>query len=656
MRTGVWFIATACVLLCAVIAAHAQTSDADSTVTPPSQSPLSPPGPNPVVAAQDSTYAPRYRFSPVFTNRIGADVSSVGMKNDFHTGFTTPWGSIFDFAISDDEKNYRLQDRFEQTKLMKMNDLHTFNIFWNGMASYSDSRVFSRTVAVGGGAQDFIINDKLANFGSTYKRTFLGARTDLMGSGGGIESERAFKNDQGLQGGVNGGVAYDFGEHVTLQGRAALRGEANQSETTQKTYYGLGSSEDSLSTKMRVAATDSIRFDVSYAQYNGDREFTDQARGSQGAQVGGVENVFREGEHRSSRNTTVTMSSSLMPRVHLGMSVMHDEQQYSYDIQTTRFSRTVTDAVSGNLSYTMPWKTVSSVRFENNETLRDLGEESIASLTDKRKRVAVTLAHNFSKTFLLDFTAYTQIQQSFYLKYAENPRDRDQLDASASVKLTSTPFKKIFATISGVYTTSEFVNIDSTQSENNRTRELWELRPAFTYTVNPRLIIVQNYGLSFEYTDYTYKSTENFLDRNLTFSNEFQYSPTSRISTRFEYAVLIHDNGSYLPDPVTGQEELSVRSKDRRDRTKIRIEYEPITAVGFFAENTYSKVQDITEGVTNASATTDGQIKVGTTVNHDWGAGRTLRLTVSRVKRFSPFGAEAEKNYWDAHSEFSYPF
>jgi len=26
------------------------------------------------------------------------------------------------------------------------------------------------------------------------------------------------------------------------------------------------------------------------------------------------------------------------------------------------------------------------------------------------------------------------------------------------------------------------------------------------------------------------------------------------------------------------------------------------------------------------------------------------------VKRFSPFGAEAEKNYWDAHSEFSYPF
>src|SRR5678809_472392 len=103
MRTGVWFIATACVLLCAVIAAHAQTSDADSTVTPPSQSPLSPPGPNPVVAAQDSTYAPRYRFSPVFTNRNGAVLSSLGMYNYCHTGFTTPWRSLLDFAPSADQ-------------------------------------------------------------------------------------------------------------------------------------------------------------------------------------------------------------------------------------------------------------------------------------------------------------------------------------------------------------------------------------------------------------------------------------------------------------------------------------------------------------------------------------------------------------------------
>src|SRR6185436_6709530 len=101
MRTGVWFIATACVLLCAVMAAHAQeNAPQDSTTVP--QPPIAA-GTNPALAVEDSLYSPRYRFSPVFTNKMTADVSKVGMTNDFHTGLRTPWGSIFDFAVSNDE-------------------------------------------------------------------------------------------------------------------------------------------------------------------------------------------------------------------------------------------------------------------------------------------------------------------------------------------------------------------------------------------------------------------------------------------------------------------------------------------------------------------------------------------------------------------------
>src|SRR5580765_1202231 len=107
LRSGAWIFALVCAFLCAAATSRAQSS-ADSTAVPP---PPAAAGPNPALAANDSTFTPRYRFSPVFTNKMGADVSSVGMSNDFHTGFRTPWGSIFDFAISDDEKNYRLQNR-----------------------------------------------------------------------------------------------------------------------------------------------------------------------------------------------------------------------------------------------------------------------------------------------------------------------------------------------------------------------------------------------------------------------------------------------------------------------------------------------------------------------------------------------------------------
>src|SRR5512135_1268104 len=123
MRSGVWLVALVCVCLCAALRARAQTA-ADSTAAPPS------PATEAAPAAPDSLY--RYRFSPVFTNKINGDVSSVGMSNDFHTGFMTPWGSIFDFAISNDEKNYRLQNKVERNKVMRLSDLHTFNLFWNG--------------------------------------------------------------------------------------------------------------------------------------------------------------------------------------------------------------------------------------------------------------------------------------------------------------------------------------------------------------------------------------------------------------------------------------------------------------------------------------------------------------------------------------------
>lgn len=655
-RSGVWLIATACVLLCAVVAARAQTSEPDTTtVLPPP--PGVAPGPNPVIAAQDSAYAPRYRFSPVFTNKIAADFSKIGMSNDFHNGLMTPWGSIFDFQISDDEKNYRLQDLVESNKLVRMTDLHTFNPFWNGSASYSDTRVFSRTVQTGGSIQDLIFNDKTGTLGSTYHRSLVGFRTDMTGSGGAIQSERTEKVDEGVQTGVNGGAAYSVGDHIVVQGRGALRRTWDQSTAGPKTYYGLGSNEDSLATKFQVTGSDSLRFEVSHFRYNGDRDYTDLLRGSQGAQQQGEENVFREGEHRNSRNTTLSLSSELFDRMHLKVIAAHDELQYAYDVQDTRFSRTVTDGVMGTVNYTMPWKTTTAVTFENNEALRDLGPQSIGSVTDKRKKVGISLDHHFTQTLAFSMLGSTQLQQSFYVNYEKNPRDRDQVDTNINAQLTSSPFKKISAKVSAIYTNSQFINIDSTQSGNNRTRTLWELRPAFTYFVNERLSIIQNYALTFDYSDYDFKSSENYLDRNLTFSNEFQYHPTKKVGLMFRYDLLNHDNGSYLYDAETGGDVLTIRSKDRRDRTDIRVDYALKKEIAVFAENAYTRSEDRVTGSSIVTKTTDGQIEVGTNVNYTWGTGgRMLRITVSRVKRFSEFGSELEKNYWNAQSTFSYPF
>lgn len=612
---------------------------------------------DPDLAAQDSTYTPRYRFSPVFKNQIVADVSSVAMANNFGTSLMTPWGSFFDFAISDEEKNYRLQNRLEQTKVMRLTELHTFSTFWNGSATYSDSRIFNRSIAVGGGVQDFIINDQQVNLGSTYRRIRDDVRTDLTGSAGAIRSERTFKNDRGAQAGVNGGVAYDIGDRITVLGRGALRGTSDQSQTADSTFTGLGSSEDSLGAAIRFQAADSIRFDASHRTYNGDRDFADQARGSLGGQTGNANDIFEEHEKRNWRNTSLAMNSRIFRRLTFQLKASHDEQVFDYAIQTTRYSRTVGDAVSGNIAYTLPWRTVTTVQFENNSIFRDLGVQSIASFTDKKKRVALSANHQFTKTFSLSLNGSSQLQQSFYLRYDENPRDRDQVDTNVSLRINSQPFKKISANITLGYTISEFINIDASQSANNRTRELWELRPSFTYVVRPNLTVIQVYGLSFDYTDYQFDPDQNYLDRNITFSNEFRFRPVKSVAIVFEYALHRHDSGSYLPDPDTGERLLDVSNEDRRDRSRIRVDYTVTKNIGFFAENLFSQRLAWTPGnFDNRDVTSDGQITVGTSANYDWGGGRGLRVTVAKVKRFSPYGADAEKNYWDARSEFSYPF
>jgi outer membrane receptor protein involved in Fe transport len=263
----------------------------------------------------------------------------------------------------------------------------------------------------------------------------------------------------------------------------------------------------------------------------------------------------------------------------------------------------------------------------------------------------------------------TQLTRTEYLDPDANPRDRDQVDSSVNLRFSSKPYKKLSANINLAYSASEFINIDASQSENNRTRDLYELRPGFTYSFSDRFIITQTYGISIEYTDYIYKPTSNFLDRNLTFSNRFDFKPAKRITFIFDYAYNFHDNGSYLPDEETGEEALSVQGEDRRDRINLRVDYRVMTRVkqvspteslnrtlAVFAEQRYSRFEDREILSGRQTESQDGQITVGTRGDYDFGTGRMLKFTLARVQRFSKFGSEAEKNYWDMRSEFNYPF
>ncbi len=598
-----------------------------------------------------------YRFSPTYINRITGNVSNVGMMNEFRASILTPYGPMVNFGVSKDEKDYRLQNRFEDNKRLSFGIIHTFRYDIRGGLTYNDSRVFNRSIAVGGTTQDFILNDRTLQAGATMQRTLHDLRLDGSLSGNVLESQRTYKNDQSLAGSANGGLGYNLiGDRVVVQARGAYAQSSDQSESAGTLYTGLGSGEDSLSSAVRVELSDSIDVRVDYNRYHGVRYYLDQAIGALGGQLAGAENVQPETETRDTRSTMISFNSQPLKALSIRLVATHDEQQFDYLVQTTRFSRTVGDGVRGNVSYVMPWRTSATVQFENRNNLRDLGPQSIASTKDKRKRVSVGLRHPLTRTMSVDLSGSMQLLQSFYLDYEANPRDRDQLDTTVNLRINSSVFKKVATNIALAYTATDFVNIDASQSTNNRSRQLWELRPGFTYTMNPRLSITQTYGLAIEYTDFVYQPEDNFLDRNITLTNQLNYSPSNHIRFRLDYGLTLHDSGSYLPIGPGGEDLLNVARKDRRDRMLLHMDYNITDHVGVYSEYQYNNFWDRDVETGDESRTPDGSIQVGTRGQYDWGQNRTLRFQLGKVKRFSRFGSDAEKDYWDMRSEFNYPF
>jgi len=607
-----------------------------------------------------SVVIPRWLFDPVYNNYTEATLSYYGMRNEMNMKLVMPWRSLVNFQLKDDEKNYRLQNRLEKNKLMLMGVVQPLRSDVNASFTYSDSRVFNRSISLGGGIQDLVVNDLSVAGGLNYNRTFKdmdvgSVRLDAGVSASANNGERAYKTDKTLAGGVFGGIEYKF-SRVTLTGRGSYRETDERSITALTTLEGLGATEDSLVAGARVQVTDSSVISVHHMDYEGERLYADQRRGSQGGQIAGAEEVYPEREVHPARRTTVSMSSRLFGRFGFSVSAYHEFNQFAYDTTLSRNSAVTTDAFAGSADYRAPWRsTTATVTFEGGTTYNNLLPLSTASVYDYRKLVRVAISHRFKPTLTLDLNGSTQLLQSDYLNKAENPRDRDQLDSSVSARLSSVPFSNFLAFVSASYTNSLFQNISSTQSQNNRTRELYELRPGFSYFVNQYLTIAQTYGISIDYTQYKYlaaSSQDDYLDRNFTFNNEFKVKPMQKVDLRFLYTLLVHDKGSYFSDV------LEIDQRDNRQETILAVDYRPKDEFRFFGENTYSRrvEEGIEEGEDDAITTT-GSIRVGVECNYAWGdKGRKLNVYCARVKRFNPSSTELEKNFWDARSEFSFPF
>jgi len=606
----------------------------------------------------DTTTGPGWKWAPLYTGRVTGNVTSMSLLNDIRFSSPSPWGTTFIAGLSGEKRVFRQIEREENNHQLNGTVAHVFFPGFTADVTFSDNRSFSQVIAVTGGLQEFVLNNQ-SLVGSVAYRRLLGAfRWDVRGSGSMLDSEKTFKSDASQLASVNGGASYRFFDGLLRTGvRGAYKRNSETSKTGLASYGGLGGTEDSLSTSVRAHISDSLTVAFDYIDYSGERRYTDQARGSLGSQQVGEENVFEERQITTSRSYDLRLNARPVRGFDVKMGATRTEQVNDYIVTKTRYSRTLMDLMDASIAYLARWGSKVTLGLENRQTLRDLGPQSIASYDEETKVFDLDVAHAFSQSLRMTAAYQTTLRQYFYLDYAANPRDRDQLDNLVRLDVTSAPFPKFNVSIGLSWTQTDFINIDASQSEGNRVKSRYDLRPGFTYRLNNRLTIVQNYGLALEFTDFTFQETDNFLDRNVTFSNEFRVVPTSNLQTKFYYALTLHDRGSYLPLEPGGERFLTVDTEDRRDQIALGFKYKMGPHLSLEADYDYShKVDRAVGGVGSDRITEDGGIEGGIVAKRDWGSGRSLNLKLKRAKRHGAFISEAQQDFWIMNGELRYTF
>jgi hypothetical protein len=293
---------------------------------------------------------------------------------------------------------------------------------------------------------------------------------------------------------------------------------------------------------------------------------------------------------------------------------------------------------------------------ERSERARDFGPQSVGSFNEIGKSFAVEGSHQLTERTSLTAGYDTRLSQSFYID-PSNPRDRDQLDNAVTARLTSTLWEnKIQTMVPFIWTRTDFVNIDQSQSANNRVKSRYDFRPRVTFTVNPRFAIEQEYWLALEFTDFDYNETDNSLDRTVAFSNQFRYQLTPDVSTKMVYRLELHDRGSYQPIVPGGERFFERDREDRRDRIELDLRYQMNAHLAAVVDYDYSQKTDRTLSTGAEQVTADGGIEGGVEGRYNWGPGRELRLVLKKANRFGPFNTAAQNDYWVANSELVYTF
>jgi len=574
--------------------------------------------------------------TPAYNGSIRGNASRLNLINGFSNSLDFSNGLNMTTTMRISEIKYREQDREDITKDLSHSMVMMVKpgFVVNGMLM--DRRVNNRTLSFTGELQNYIQNKQEATANVDFITSLSeGVRVNSWSKVYLTKDQLNFKVDNW---------------------RGYLSRSGDRSKAGAATYTGLSSLQDSLMSRATIQVTDSASVGFKYVRFNSERSYMDLPRGTFLEQDLNTEDIVRERELRSSRIMALRADMKPLRGVTLEMEAKREEQIRDYAVEQRRSSRTVTDYLKGTLTYSLGKDTEATMKLEDAQILHDLGPRSVSSYDEKQQNFSFMFRHAFSPITSWNVQASASLRQVFYLDFETTPRDWDQLKQSINTSVQSKLFSKVDVQIILSATSIDVVNIHTSLSNDNRKETTYDLRPIITYRINDRIEIKQEYSLNIDFTDYVFTDEDNFLDRNIRFSNTVLTHLTDDLDVDFYYGLHLHDRGSYLRDNPTAERLLSIDAEDRKDEAWLTCRYRLSETLTALCEQKYSIRVDRLVGSGAETEFEDGEIKGGLKGNYNWGTGKTFTCTMLRVKRFGRFNTAAQNDFWELDARMNFRF
>ena len=589
---------------------------------------------------------------PQYIGKIKGSVERVSLENRFSVSLTLPHKMKSITTLSAEETHYRIQDRLDTNKSFLSSVVYPAmpGLMLDG--SIADTRFFNRVITASNAPQDLFNNLQKAQANASYSRALgKGLSFNTKAAAGVGRSEQTFLDDHTKDGAARLGVQYRWGGRVSASATGALHYISQDAESGGLTFSDLGTAEDSVLARVSAVVLDSTKVKAEYSRFTSKEDYLELPRDSYGSQQFDASEISPERQSKDVRRLAVGAEATPLKGLKLTFDAAHSDGATYFVEATERTRRDLGDTWSGGVVYNRGQKTSINVEYESKDYFHWLGPVSFGSFDDKDRRLRFGWNQTITSTLRVTAQAGVSLTESFYI---DTDRDRDQKYQFANLRLNSDLFAKVGATIYVSVTRTDYLNIRAAYSQDNRTETVYEIRPEFVYKINDRVDLTQKYGLNIQFADYIFQENENYLDRNVTFSNLLHTKLLANVTADFYYALQLHDKGSYLRPTPEDERILVVNQEERRDEVEVRFRYQINKHIALLGMNEYIQRKDIL--TPSGTVFEDAAIEIGVDGSYDLRGQGTLKLTMKRVKRFGRFNIDAQEDYWVMDSSINYTF